>query len=144
MRTHIERIDGIEIFLRDGEEAVLRAYTGLPDWLIEQIHRLPSPQGYTWKVIRDGKPRYCADVDQDLYIHPAARTFGVKSYLSMPIIAAGKTVGAININSLQKHAFDDEELWLLEILSARRIWRRPSTMPSRRRRCAKRLPRWNG
>jgi PAS domain S-box-containing protein len=31
MRTHIERIDGIEIFLRDGEEAVLRAYTGLPD-----------------------------------------------------------------------------------------------------------------
>jgi Nif-specific regulatory protein len=117
MRTHLERIDGIEIFLREGEEAVLKAHTGLSDWLIEQIHRLPSPQGYTWKVIRDGQPRYCADVDQDAFIHPAGRAFGFKSYLSMPITADGKTVGAININSLQKHAFDDDELRLLEILS---------------------------
>ena len=45
MRTHIERIDAIEIFLREGEEAVLKAHTGLPDWVIEQIHRLPAPQG---------------------------------------------------------------------------------------------------
>jgi Nif-specific regulatory protein len=117
MRTHIERIDAIEIFLREGEEAVLKAHTGLPDWVIEQIHRLPAPQGYTWKVIGDGQPRYCADVDQDSYIHPAGRAFGVKSYVAMPISAEGKTVGAININSLQKHAFDDEELRLLEILS---------------------------
>jgi formate hydrogenlyase transcriptional activator len=118
MRTHIARIDAIEIFLRKGEEAVLTAHTGLPDWVIAQIHRLPAPQGYTWKVIRDGQPRYCADVDQDACIHPAGRAFGVKSYVSMPISAEGQTVGAININSLQKHAFDDEELRLLEILSA--------------------------
>jgi Nif-specific regulatory protein len=118
MRTHIERIDAIEIFLREGEEAVLKAHTGLPDWVIAQIHRLPAPQGYTWKVIGDGQPRYCADVDQDAFIHPAGRAFGVKSYVSMPIRAAGKTVGAININSLQTHAFDDDELRLLEILSA--------------------------
>jgi formate hydrogenlyase transcriptional activator len=118
MRTHIERIDAIEIFLREGEDAVLKAHTGLPDWVIAQIQRLPSPQGYTWKVMRDGKPRYCADVDQDAFIHPAGRAFGIKSYVSMPISAEGKTVGAININSLQKHAFDDDELRLLEILSA--------------------------
>jgi formate hydrogenlyase transcriptional activator len=118
MRTHIERIDAIEIFLCEGEEAVLKAHTGLPDWVIEQIHRLPAPQGYTWKVIGDGQPRYCADVDQDAFIHPAGRAFGIKSYVSMPISVDGKTVGAININSLQKHAFDDDELRLLEILSA--------------------------
>jgi formate hydrogenlyase transcriptional activator len=118
MRTHIERIDAIEIFLREGEEAVLKAHAGLPDWVIAQIHRLPVPQGYTWKVIGDGKPRYCADVDQDSFIHPAGRAFGVKSYVSMPISAEGKTVGAININSLQKQAFDGDELRLLEILSA--------------------------
>jgi formate hydrogenlyase transcriptional activator len=118
MRTHIERIDAIEIFLREGEEAALKAHTGLPDWVIEQIHRLPAPQGYTWKVIGDGQPRYCADVDQDAFIHPAGRAFGIKSYVSMPISTEGQTVGAININSLQKHAFDDDELRLLEILSA--------------------------
>jgi PAS domain S-box-containing protein len=118
MRTHIERIDAIEIFLREGEEAALKAQSGLPDWVIAQIQRLPSPQGYTWKVMREGQPRYCADVDQDAFIHPAGRAFGIKSYVSMPISAEGQTVGAININSLQKHAFDDDELRLLEILSA--------------------------
>jgi Nif-specific regulatory protein len=117
MRTHIERIDVIEIFLCEGEEAVLKAHTGLPEWVIAQIHRLPSPQGYTWKVMRDGQPRYCADVDQDAFIHPSFRAFGIKSYVSMPIRAEGQTVGAININSLQKHAFDDDELRLLAIVS---------------------------
>jgi Nif-specific regulatory protein len=118
MRTHIERIDAIEIFLREGEEAALKAHSGLPNWVIEEIHRLPAPQGYTWKVIGDGQPRYCADVDHDAFIHPAGRAFGIQSYVSMPISAEGQTVGAININSLQKHAFDDDELRLLEILSA--------------------------
>jgi formate hydrogenlyase transcriptional activator len=118
MRVQMVRIDGIEIFLREGEEAVLKASTGLPEWLIAQIHRLPSPQGYTWKVIRDGQPRYCAAVDQDGSIHPAARSFGVKSYVSMPISAEGKTVGAININSWHKQAFDEDELRLLAIVSA--------------------------
>jgi formate hydrogenlyase transcriptional activator len=117
MRTQIERIDAIEIFLCEGEAAVLKAHSGLPAWVIAQIHRLPAPQGYTWKVIVDGQPRYCADVDQDAFIHPAGRAFGVKSYVSMPISAEGKTVGAININSLQTHAFDDDELRLLAMVS---------------------------
>ncbi|MGH8056420.1 MAG: sigma 54-interacting transcriptional regulator, partial [Candidatus Entotheonellia bacterium] len=117
MRTSIERIDGIEIFLVEGETAVLKAHTGLSTWLVEQVGTLPSPQGYTWKVIRDGKPRYCADVDQDPFIHAAGRAFGFKSYLSMPITADGHTVGALNINSFQPSAFDDEELRLLELVS---------------------------
>ncbi|HEX2278233.1 MAG TPA: sigma 54-interacting transcriptional regulator [Candidatus Tectomicrobia bacterium] len=115
MQVSMERIDGIEVFMVEGEEAVLKAHTGLPGWLIEKIRRLPAPQGYTWKVIRDGKPRYCADVDQDHFIHPVAREFGFKSYLSMPITAEGKAVGAIN--SFQTNAFDEEELHLLELIS---------------------------
>lgn len=117
MRTHIAHIDGIEIFLLEGQEAVLKAHCGLPEWLVAEVQRLPAPQGYTWKVIADGQPRYCADVDHDPFIHPAARTFGFKSYLSMPISAEGKTVGAININSLQRYAFDDDELQLLGLVS---------------------------
>jgi formate hydrogenlyase transcriptional activator len=117
MRAHIEGIDAIEIFLVEGEEAVLKAQTGLPQAVVAQLQRLPAPQGFTWKVIRDGKPRYCADVDQDPFIHPSARAQGFKSYLSMPITADGVTVGTININSLQYNAFDDEELRLLDLVS---------------------------
>ncbi|MBI2487346.1 MAG: GAF domain-containing protein [Deltaproteobacteria bacterium] len=35
----------------------------------------------------------------------------------MPIHFEGKTVGIININSLEKNAFDEEELKLLEIVA---------------------------
>jgi hypothetical protein len=45
MRMHMEGIDGIAIFLREGEEAILKAHTGLPEWLIGEFHRLPAPQG---------------------------------------------------------------------------------------------------
>ena len=40
-----------------------------------------------------------------------------QSFVSMPITADGKTAGAINIHSLQKHSFDDEELRLLALVS---------------------------
>lgn len=60
---------------------------------------------------------YCADVDQDMVIGPAGREMGTKSYASMPIKYGGKTVGCININSLSKNAFDEEEIKLLEIIA---------------------------
>ncbi len=53
MRTHIAHIDGIEIFLLEGQEAVLKAHCGLPEWLVAEIQRLPAPQGYTcWRARR--------------------------------------------------------------------------------------------
>jgi formate hydrogenlyase transcriptional activator len=53
-------------------------------------------------------------VDQDTVIGPAGREAGIKSYLIIPIRYEGKTVGILNINSLKKNAFDEEELKLLE------------------------------
>jgi PAS domain S-box-containing protein len=77
----------------------------------------PVYTGCTWKAIIEGKPRYCADTDNDEFIGPAGRDEGIKSYLSMPIIDKDSIVGCININSKQKNAFDEEELQLLEIVS---------------------------
>ena len=54
----------------------------------------------------------------------------------MPITADGKTAGAINIHSLQKHSFDDEELRLLALVSE--PLRGPLSTASRQRRCAMR------
>jgi GAF domain-containing protein len=60
---------------------------------------------------------YCPDADNDTFLGPAGREVGTKSYVSMPIHFGGKAVGVININSLQKNAFDEEELKLLEIVA---------------------------
>jgi PAS domain S-box-containing protein len=117
MSNHIDKTDYIGIHLVEGREAVLKSHRSLPDWYIERAGRIPYPKGYTWKVITEGKPRYCPDVGEDTVIGPAGRELGIKSYLSMPIRFKDKIIGTININSFQKNAFDEEELRILEIVA---------------------------
>ncbi|HWP92050.1 MAG TPA: GAF domain-containing protein [Thermodesulfobacteriota bacterium] len=97
--------------------AVLKAHRGFPDWFVEQTGRIPYPKGYTWKAILEGKALYCGDVERDTIIGPAGKQVGTKSYLSTPIFFGDKTIGCVNINSLQKHAFDEEDIKLMEAVT---------------------------
>ena len=117
MSKNVEGVGNIGIFLVEGEEAVLKAYRGLPDWFVERVRRIPYPKGFTWGTILKGKPIYCADADKDMLIGPAGRELGTNSYLSMPILYEGVSVGTIGINSFEKNAFDEEELKLLDKVS---------------------------
>lgn len=125
MSKNMDGVDNVCVYVVEGEEAdssgspqaVMKAYRGYPDWFIERVRRIPYPKGFTWRTIIDGEPRYCADVDQDTVIGLAGREMGTKSYASMPIRFEGKTIGCININSLEKNAFNEEELKLLEIVA---------------------------
>jgi PAS domain S-box-containing protein len=117
MSINIEGAEHVSIYLVEGEEAVLKAYRSHPDWFVERVKKIPYPKGFSWKVIIDGKPRYCPDVDNDTFIGPAGREVGTKSYLSMPINFEGETVGCINIHSFKSDAFEEEDLGLLEIVA---------------------------
>src|SRR3990172_4801274 len=117
MSKNIERADNVSIYLVEGREAVLRAHRGYTEQYVERARRIPYPRGTTWRTIIDGTLRYVADVDKDTVIGSAGREMGTNSYLSMPIRFGAQTVGAININSLQKNAFDEEDLKLLEIVA---------------------------
>ena len=135
MSKNIDNVNNVSIYLVEEAEgdstsfdkaqdtsaqAVLKSYRGYPDWWIKQVRTIPYPIGFTWKTIIGGKLTYCADVGTDSVIGPAGKRMGTKSYASMPINFGGKTVGVININSLKKNAFNEEELRLLEIV-ARKI-----------------------
>src|SRR3989304_3280013 len=117
MSKNIDGVENISIYMVEGKEAVLRAHRGYTELYIERARRIPYPIGTTWRTIIDGKSRYCADVDNDMVIGPAGIEMGTKSYASMPISFEGKTVGCININSLHKNAFDEEELRVLETVA---------------------------
>ncbi|MGH7808086.1 MAG: GAF domain-containing protein, partial [Thermodesulfobacteriota bacterium] len=117
MTINIEKAGNVSIYMMEGQEIVLKAYRGYPDWYIEAVRRIPYPAGFTWKTITEDKLRYCPDVEQDTAIGAAGRKMGTKSYLSIPIRFDGKPMGAISINSLHKNAFDEEELRLLETVS---------------------------
>ncbi len=102
MHRSIEGTDFISIYFAKGNEAVIKAHCGYPDWFTEKMKRIPHPLGFTWKTIIEGKHIYCPDVEHDSIIGSAGREAGTKSYASMPIQYMGKTIGCININSLER------------------------------------------
>ncbi len=117
MSKNIDKVQHAAIYLVESNEAVMKAHRGYLDWFVRRVGRIPYPKGLTWKTIIEGKTRYCADVDQDNSIGPAGREAGIKSYVSMPITCEAKTVGALNVSSLQKNTFSEEEVNLLEIVT---------------------------
>ena len=112
----IKKIDFVEyvgIHMAEDDIAVMVAHRGHPKWFVDRVKRIPYPKGFTWATIIEGKLRYCPDVDKDKNIGPAGKEVGIKSYLSMPLKIGDKTLGCINVHSLKKNAFDQEEIRLL-------------------------------
>ncbi|MGB7292876.1 MAG: ATP-binding protein [Thermodesulfobacteriota bacterium] len=114
LRGNMDRVEYTGIYLVEGNNAVLKAYRGFPDWFVERTRRIPYPKGFTWKTILDGESRYCADTEKDEFLGPAGREVGTKSYISILLVIEEDVIGTININSLEKNAFDIEERVLLE------------------------------
>ena len=117
MNKHIESAQNVSIYMVEGNAAVLKFYRGYPVDTMKKLATIPYPRGFTWKTIMESKPTYCPDVDHDTIIGPLGRELGTKSYVSMPVCYSGKAIGCININSVKKYAFDEEELDLLELVA---------------------------
>lgn len=114
---NMETVKTVSIYLAEGEEAVLKAWRGYPEWFVNRVSRIPFPRGFTWKSMIEGKMIYVPDTDTDTVMGPAGRELGTKSYLSIPLKSDGKSVGVMNINSREKYAFGAEELRVFEIVS---------------------------
>jgi len=117
MNKKIDGVDNVSIYFIEGEEAVIRAWRGYPDWFTKAVERIPRPKGFTWKVLGEGKQIYCPDVEKDSIIGKSGKKVGTKSYASMPIKHGDETIGCININSFKKNAFDNQDLKLLDIIA---------------------------
>jgi len=117
MSQNIEQANIVGIYLIEDKKAVLKSHIGYKKTYIKKASSIPYPRGFIWETAIDGKPIHCPDTEKDTLIDPAGIAAGIKTYLSMPIRFEGKVFGVIGINSFQKHAFDEEELKLLEIVS---------------------------
>ena len=117
MNKNIDGVDNVSIYFIEGDEAVIKAWVGYPDWFTESLERIPRAGGFTWKVLGEGKQIYCPDVEKDNVIGNLGKKVGTKSYASMPIKHGDETIGCININSFKKNAFDNEDLELLNIIA---------------------------
>ncbi|MCC6713413.1 MAG: PAS domain S-box protein [Candidatus Dadabacteria bacterium] len=117
LSRNMETVENVCLYLREGDEAVMKAHRGYPKWFIDRVRRIPYPKGFTWKTMTEGKMIYVPDTENDTVMGPAGRELGTRSYLSIPLKSEGKSVGVININSKDTYAFGSGELRVFEIVS---------------------------
>ena len=75
--------------------------------------RLPLGEGLSGQVIATGQPVYSPDLDDDPRVDPSRRTLGTNaemhSYLGVPLICLGETIGVMQVDSPDAEAFDADD-----------------------------------
>ncbi len=117
LSKNLQKVYAIEIYILENEHAVLKSHTGVPDNYVRRVRVLDGPECHTWTVLNFGEPLYIKDSDIDTRMSPVTKRLGVMSSLSMPVNYKEKTIGCINIYSMEKEAFDHDEIDLLEIIT---------------------------
>lgn len=115
----VENIKGIAnacVYIIEDNVACIKAHRGLPNWYIEKAGEIDYPKGFTWRTIIDNKITYCEDVESDKTIGAAGRRLGTKSYIGLPINIEGSTIGVLILHSLNKKAFGNETITLLQVI----------------------------
>lgn len=83
---------------------------------------LPVGTGIAGWVAANGRSYRSGDIDAAGLVNPAARDVGtnvlIRSYLAVPLMAHGETIGILQIDSAEPDAFDDADQALLEEVAA--------------------------
>ncbi len=113
-------MDSCSIYLRDpaGEYLVLKATTGLAPDAVGRA-RLRFGEGLTGWAAGEGKPVASSDAASDprfVYL-PETHEYNFRSLAAVPLVTAGKVIGAINVQTTAQHDYPDDELELLGVIA---------------------------
>ena len=84
--------------------------------------RVRVGEGISGRVITTGRAVWSGDIAMDERVSIALRSAGsnadTRSYLAVPLVCLGEVIGALQIDSKEIDAFDDDDVTLLEGLAA--------------------------
>jgi K+-sensing histidine kinase KdpD len=84
--------------------------------------RVRIGEGISGRVIASVKPLWSGDINLDERVSASLRDVGsnveTRSYLAVPLVCLGETIGALQIDSKEVDAFDVDDVALLEGLAA--------------------------
>lgn len=114
--------DHVQIFLMDGDEefAELRASTGEPGRQLLAIrHKLAKGSASViGQVTARGEPIVALDTSDARVIHrPNPYLPHTRSEMAIPLMLKGRVVGALDVQSNQPNAFDDDDVNVLTTLA---------------------------
>jgi signal transduction histidine kinase len=106
----------ISIYLIENNCLVLKAHSGLPDWLVDIAKSIPYPNGYIWKTITAGVTRYSPDAKKEEVIGKTSTKLDINSFLCIPLRDNDEIIGALSVSSKNKYAFESGEQQLFKIV----------------------------
>lgn len=84
--------------------------------------RVRLGEGISGRVISTGQPMWSGDIKEDERVSASLRDVGTNiethSYLAVPLVCLGETIGALQIDSKEIDSFDADDVTLLEGLAA--------------------------
>jgi len=101
----------------DADEIVLRASAGHTGRIYEGIRLKIGRQGITGWVAQTGEPLLISDVTKDPRYYLAEELKDARSELAVPIKAKGEVIGVLDVQSTQRNAFDEDDLFTLSTLA---------------------------
>ena len=110
-------VDGAAFILREGErgQVVVRA-TGAASTYVE-AHGAENTDAISERIIRERAPVVAHDASKLLGDHPLGQT--VASVLGVPLLADGNAIGALEVGTLFKRKFTDDDSALLQLAADR-------------------------
>ncbi|MGD8820125.1 MAG: GAF domain-containing protein, partial [Anaerolineae bacterium] len=111
----------VGIFLLDapGEYAVLRAANSQGgQQMLQRGHRLKVGEtGIVGFVTSTGQPRIALDVGQDAVYFDTPELRGTRSEMALPLQIGSRIIGALDVQSRESGAYDNEDVALLTLLA---------------------------
>ncbi|MDQ7819275.1 MAG: GAF domain-containing protein [Armatimonadota bacterium] len=113
-------VDSCSIYLLDpaGEYLVLKATTGLAPDAVGRA-RLRVGEGLTGWAVREGRPVASSDAASDprfVYL-PETREYAFRSLAAVPLVTAGRVLGAINVQTTAVWEYTPDQMELLGLIA---------------------------
>lgn len=117
--TEVMHVDSCTIYLLDpdGERLRLRASTGLAKRALGRA-TLKVGEGMTGYAVQRNEPVYAQDAQHDPHFKliDEAEESDFHSLLAVPLLLDATPIGALNVQTIQPHAFTNEEIAVVSLI----------------------------
>lgn len=102
----------------DRKALVARAARGLEEEVRQGV-QIPLARGFAGRVAAGGVPIVIEDLGRAEVVNPILRQKGIRSMVGVPVHVEGRVIGVMHIGTLERRAFTQDDVALLQLAADR-------------------------